>query len=236
MDAPKLPGDAPTDYERYLRVPELLRLQKPRSERAHRDELLFQVEHQTAELWFKLLLDDLKDAEALVDLDRLGEAERLLERGSLVLRILTEQILILTTMAPWDYHTIRLKLGRGSGAESPGFRGLLTEPKELWPRFEAQLRKRGVTLEDVYVSYHDHYDLFRLAEAMTDFDMRFQVWRLNHVTFIKRVIGRDVKSLKGYSVHELEQAMGTQLFPELWKVRNALTDRAGTSPQGSYGH
>ena len=219
-----------TDYERYLRVPELLALQKPRSDRAHRDELLFQVEHQTAELWFKLILEDLHDAGDLIDQDKPLEAERLFERAAKVMSILTEQILVLTTMAPWDYHAIRLKLGRGSGAESPGFRGLLQEPRELWPRFEALLKRRNVDLDTVYVDYHAHYDVFRLAEGMTDFDMRFQVWRLNHVTFIKRVIGRDVKSLKGYSVHELEQAMGAQIYPELWKVRNRLTDRAGTSP------
>jgi tryptophan 2,3-dioxygenase len=235
MDEPALPGSAPTDYERYLRVPELLALQKPREQRAHRDELLFQVEHQTAELWFKLITDDLADAARLIEQGRLLEAERLVERGTQVLRILTEQILILTTMSPWDYHTIRLKLGRGSGAESPGFRALMTVPRDLWPRFEAQRARRKVSLEDLYVHFHDHYDLFRLAEAMTDFDMRFQVWRLNHLTFIKRVIGRDVTSLKGYSVHELEQAMGFQLYPELWKVRNALTDRAGTSPHGAAG-
>ncbi|MCA1812891.1 MAG: hypothetical protein LC624_02935 [Halobacteriales archaeon] len=236
MDEPQLPGSGATDYERYLRVAELLSLQKPRELRAHRDELLFQIEHQTAELWFKQITEDLHDAGQLIDEGKVLEAERLLERGAQVIRILTEQILILTTMSPWDYHTIRLKLGRGSGAESPGFRQLMTAPRDLWPKYEAQLAKRKVTLEDVYVHFHEHYDLFRLAEAMTDFDMRFQVWRLNHVTFIKRVIGRDVMSLKGYSVHELESAMGMQLYPELWKVRNALTNRAGTSPHGSYGH
>lgn len=219
-----------TDYERYLRVPELLSLQKPRAEMAHRDELLFQVEHQTAELWFKLILSDLRDAGELVDSGKPLEAEGLFARAARVMTLLTEQILVLTTMAPWDYHAIRLKLGRGSGAESPGFRGLLTEPAKLWPKVEATLKARGVSIDDVYERYHDHYDVFRLCEAMTDFDMRFQVWRLTHVTFIKRVIGRDVKSLKGYSVHELESAMGQQLYPELWAVRNRLTTKAGTSP------
>jgi tryptophan 2,3-dioxygenase len=224
------PPSGTTDYERYLRVPELLSLQKPRADMAHRDELLFQVEHQTAELWFKVVLSDLRDAGHLMDQDKPLEAERLFERSARVMTLLTEQILILTTMAPWDYHAIRLKLARGSGAESPGFRGLLTEPKELWTKFEALLKRRAVGLDEVYERYHDHYDVFRLAEGMTDFDMRVQVWRLTHVTFIKRVIGRDVTSLKGYSVHDLEAAMGQQLYPELWAVRNRLTNKAGTSP------
>ena len=227
------PAEPLTDYERYLRIPELLALQKPVEDRAHRDELLFQVEHQSAELWFKLILSDLHDAGALMEQDKPLEAERLFERAARVMALLTEQILILTTMSPWDYHAIRLKLARGSGAESPGFRGLLTEPRALWPKFEALLKRRNVALDDVYVHYHEHYDAFRLAEGMTDFDMRLQVWRLTHLTFIKRVIGRDVMSLKGYSVHDLEAAMGQQVYPELWAVRNRLTNKAGTSP--SYG-
>ena len=48
---------ARTDYEAYIRTDELLALQKPLQERAHRDELLFQVIHQTFELWFKVALD-----------------------------------------------------------------------------------------------------------------------------------------------------------------------------------
>jgi len=232
-DHPTLPGHGDTDYERYLRVPELLSLQKAPEQLAHRDEMLFQVEHQSAELWFKLILFDLGHASRAIDAGQPLEAERLLQRGAMVLDVLRKQLLILGTMAPWDYHEIRRKLGRGSGAESPGFRALQMEPRKLWPHFQALLQKRGTGLEEVYVDYHRHYDLFRLAEALTDFDMAFQLWRLNHLTFIQRVIGRDVRSLKGYSVHDLEDAVKAQLFPELWAVRNTLTHRAGTSP--SYG-
>src|SRR5581483_8777287 len=56
---PILPGDAPSDYERYLRTDELLALQKEPSERAHHDELLFQVTHQSSELWLKLVTEQL---------------------------------------------------------------------------------------------------------------------------------------------------------------------------------
>ena len=50
---PILSGDAPSDYERYLRTGELLSLQKTSSERVHHDELLFQTVHQAAERWLK---------------------------------------------------------------------------------------------------------------------------------------------------------------------------------------
>ena len=41
---------------------------------------------------------------------------------------------------------------------------------------------------------------------------------------------RDVKSLKGYSVHQLETDVQMVLWPALWKVRNEITTKAGTSP------
>ena len=54
LNDPVLPGNGASDYERYLRTDELLALQKAPGEMAHRDELLFQTIHQTAELWLKL--------------------------------------------------------------------------------------------------------------------------------------------------------------------------------------
>src|SRR5439155_26016853 len=60
--APVLPGPGGSDYERYLRTDELLSLQKTAGERAHRDELLFQVVHQSSELWLKLASHEVEDA------------------------------------------------------------------------------------------------------------------------------------------------------------------------------
>ena len=60
---PHKPGDAAhgasgqTTYERYLRVDDLLALQKAPAERLHPDELVFQITHQTFELWWKLTLE-----------------------------------------------------------------------------------------------------------------------------------------------------------------------------------
>ena len=51
---PVLAGEGASDYERYLRTDELLKLQKRPEERAHHDELLFQTVHQSSELWLKL--------------------------------------------------------------------------------------------------------------------------------------------------------------------------------------
>jgi tryptophan 2,3-dioxygenase len=54
-----LEGEGNSDYERYIRTSELLRLQKGPDEWVHRDELLFTVVHQTSELWLKLATSEL---------------------------------------------------------------------------------------------------------------------------------------------------------------------------------
>src|SRR5437868_13507808 len=58
------------DYKTYLRLEQLLSAQRTLSSPPHHDELLFIVQHQTAELWFKLVLHELKGAiEALQRMD-----------------------------------------------------------------------------------------------------------------------------------------------------------------------
>ena len=59
---PILPGEAPSDYERYLRTDELLALQKTPDEWVHRDELLFQTVHQSSELWLKHATAEVEEA------------------------------------------------------------------------------------------------------------------------------------------------------------------------------
>ncbi|MGB0653464.1 MAG: tryptophan 2,3-dioxygenase family protein [Thermoplasmatota archaeon] len=228
-DGPVLAGEGGTDYERYMRTDELLELQKPTEELVHHDELLFQTVHQSFELWCKLVLHELDQVERLIAEDRLVEATPLVARCSAAIRVNTDALHVLETMTPWDFHVIRRALGQGSGSESPGFRGVLARAPTFWPSVEALVERRGTTLLAVYEKQDDQ-ELLRFLEALTDLDMFFHIWRLNHLAMIKRVIGRDVKSLKGYAIHALESDVQMVLWPALWSVRNELTTRAGTSP------
>jgi tryptophan 2,3-dioxygenase len=219
-----------SDYEVYMGTEALLKLQKPEDQMVHHDELMFQVVHQSFELWCKLVLFELKSVGKLLDEDRVIEAYPLVQRCTQAVKLNTEAMHALETMTPWDFHVIRAALGQGSGAESPGFRLIQQKAPVLWPKVEALLKRRKTDLLTVYTNPAKHPDLLRLLEHMTDFDMFFHIWRLNHLAMVKRVIGRDVKSLKGYAVHQLESDVNGVLWPALWKVRNHVTDRAGTSP------
>ncbi len=228
---PSLPGTGDTDYERYMRVDELLSLQKLPEERAHPDELLFQTIHQSFELWLKLVREELGRLKTYLDKDDLFTAVRLLRRCRKAISANTMALAVFDTMAPNDFHEVRRQLGNGSGAESPGFRILQKEAPTVWPHVEALLEREGETLDDIYLRAGHRSDLFVMMEAMTDLDQEVYLWRQTHLAVVKRIIGRDVKSLKGYAVRQLEEDIHQTLWPELWSVRERVTEVEGTSPE-----
>ena len=116
--------ERPLTYGTYLRVSELLSLQKSRSEPAHHDEPLFIVIHQVYELWFKLILHEIDSAAAQLGADRVAEATRLLRRVVEVQRVLVEQVKVLETMRPQDFLGFRYHLNPASGFQSVPFREL----------------------------------------------------------------------------------------------------------------
>lgn len=233
MQGPVLPGEGATDYERYLNVPLLLSAKKPRDKLFHRDEHLFQVVHQAAELWFDQIRWDIEEIDRLIHAGRTSDATRLLRRSQLIVKMLTDGVNVLTTMVVWDYHDIRLALGKGSGQESPGFNGILREAPKLEESYLKLLERRGVTLFEVCTGRGEHEDLLMLGDALVDFDMFFHMWRQNHLAFVKRMIGPGQRSLKGYAVDALEKhIVGHFFFKELLAVRDEMTLKAGTSPPG----
>ena len=136
---PILEGRGSSDYERYVRVPELLDLRKPVDQLAHPEERLFQTTHQSAELMLHHIDYEIDRVVEYVRTDHVALATNLMHRCKLIISLLREQILVLETMAPIDYHVFRVaSLGRGSGQESPGFSKLLDAGKRLWPPLKDQ--------------------------------------------------------------------------------------------------
>jgi tryptophan 2,3-dioxygenase len=221
---PILAGRGNTDYERYVRVPELLELQKPVELLAHPEERLFQTTHQAAELWLHQVDYEIGRVAELIDGDSIEQAADLLQRCRFIIDLLRHQIVVLETMAPADYHVIRTSsLGRGSGQESPGFHRLLEVGRRLWPRFAEMLKRRGVSVIEIERTPHDHAVLFRLVQAMMDYDEAFLNWRFTHMRLAFRIIGSNVLSLKGVPAAQLEAGTREPLFPELWEAISTLT-------------
>jgi tryptophan 2,3-dioxygenase len=111
-------------YAGYLDLDTLLAAQHPRSTPEHHDELLFIVQHQTSELWLRLVLHELRGARQYLAGDELAPALKCLARVKNIQRTLTEQWSVLATLTPREYAQFRGALGNASGFQSFQYRAV----------------------------------------------------------------------------------------------------------------
>ena len=111
-------------YGSYLKLDLLLAAQSPVSRPEHHDELLFIIQHQVTELWFKLILHELRAVRAELRADDLREAMKGIARVKHIQRTLTEQWSVLATLTPSEYAQFRGDLGASSGFQSWQYRAV----------------------------------------------------------------------------------------------------------------
>ena len=111
-------------YGDYLGLDQLLSAQHPRSHPPQHDELLFIIQHQTSELWLKLLLHELRSARSLLASDELPPALKRLARVKHIQNMLTHQWDVLATLTPSEYAQIRPFLATSSGFQSWQYRAV----------------------------------------------------------------------------------------------------------------
>jgi tryptophan 2,3-dioxygenase len=109
-------------YGDYLQLDLLLSAQRPLSDPPQHDELLFIIQHQTSELWLKLLVHELRSARSLLASDDLSPALKRLARVKHVQHVLTDQWSVLATLTPSEYALIRPFLATSSGFQSAQYR------------------------------------------------------------------------------------------------------------------
>jgi tryptophan 2,3-dioxygenase len=110
------------NYNSYLKVPELLQLQKLLSNPAHHDEMFFIVIHQAAELWFKLMLHETEGLKRAFKEDSISSAIKKLKRLTAVMDLQIKQINLLATLTPVEFAGFREHLRPASGFQSSQFR------------------------------------------------------------------------------------------------------------------
>jgi tryptophan 2,3-dioxygenase len=157
----KIEQDIETDFSKamsygdYLRLDTLLSAQVPLSDPPQHDELLFIVQHQTSELWLKLLVHELRSARALLASDDLSPALKRLARVKHVQHTLTDQWSVLATLTPSEYAEIRPFLATSSGFQSAQYR-------------EVEFLLGNKDAEMVKVFGHDPVAQARLAELLAE--------------------------------------------------------------------
>jgi tryptophan 2,3-dioxygenase len=111
-------------YGDYLKLDQLLSAQSPLSQPPHHDEMLFIIQHQTSELWMKLMIHELCAVLRDVQEDRLEASFKKLARVGHIQRMLFEQWSVLETLTPSEYLEFRDVLGKASGFQSWQYRAI----------------------------------------------------------------------------------------------------------------
>lgn len=111
-------------YDGYLGLDKILSAQRPLSKPEHHDEMLFIIQHQTSELWMKLLIHELRAAMEHIRRDELSPSFKVLARMKNILWQLFNQWSVLATLTPTEYAQFRGVLGRASGFQSHQHRGV----------------------------------------------------------------------------------------------------------------
>ncbi len=226
--SPVLSGPGDNDYTRYMRTDTLLALQRSPEEMLHRDELLFQSVHQTTELWLKFACFEVAGAiQAVAGEGDLEAAIELLARASLAMVQITGQLEMLRHISPSDFQVFRPALGNGSGLESPGWHSVRHESERLRASFMKLVADRNLDLLSIYRGKQSA-SLYRLAEAMVEWDERVSLWRARHYKVAVRTIGHGSVGTKGMPVDHLARLLNQKFFPELWTVRADLSALTAT--------
>ena len=192
-------------YNKYLKVPELIRLQRTLSDPVSHDELLFIVIHQTYELWFKQILHEIDSTIGWLGEGRTFRANHSLRAVTSIEKILVTQIHILESMAPIGFLEFRDKLNPASGFQSMQFREL-----EIVSGLKDE--RMLATFQD------DEFALDRLTERLKGTSLADAFWAL---------LGRH--GLKVEGANERVQSIVEILtypekYPELYNMQELLIE------------
>jgi tryptophan 2,3-dioxygenase len=215
----------PMSYSDYLHLHKLLTLQAPVSDDP--DELLFVVCHQSIELWFKVIIADLRRVVKLIDEDRWIEAATVLGRANDCSALVLAQTQSLQRLPVVSFHAFRCQLGTASGAQSLQFRELeilsgLRHPgylerlraigdEKVRGHLDALLTERSLAQahQDMAVRHgvrdwtlplrrpHAFGPLFVLNDKLLEFDDAWLRWRDEHVRLVQRMLGGDLRGTGG---------------------------------------
>lgn len=174
-------------YGSYLALDTLLDAQHPMSE--HHDEMLFIVQHQTSELWLKLVLHETRSAMELLAADEMRIALKRIARVKHIQRTLTDQWSVLATLTPTEYQEFRPYLGHASGFQSWQYRAV-----------EFALGNKHAGMLPVHTTDPEaHAVLSELLEAPSLYDEFLRYLSRRGYPIPTRVLERDVTT-----AHELD--------------------------------
>ena len=220
-------------YDGYLLLDKLLDAQVPLSEPPHHDEMLFIIQHQTSELWMKLLIHELEAAIKRLRNDDLGPCLKILARVKHIQKQLFEQWAVLETLTPTEYMEFRHVLGPASGFQSIQYRLveflLGNKNAQMLPVFnhapEQQARLRqALEAPSLYDEFLRH--LARAGHAIPA-ECVDRDWSQPHqhnpelIPMLKRIYEHPDEFWSAY--HLCEQLVDVEQSFQLWRFRHMKT-------------
>lgn len=177
-------------YGSYLALDELLSAQHPVSDPQHHDELLFIIQHQTSELWMKLMLHEIDHVRLLLSQDKLSQALKPLARVKHIQDVLIQQWSVLATLTPTEYAQFRGSLGNSSGFQSVQYRAI-----------EFSLGNKNADMLKVFAAEPENYELLKKQlEAPTLYDEFLRMLSRRQLPVPTHILERDVT--KAYTMNE----------------------------------
>jgi tryptophan 2,3-dioxygenase len=215
-EKPQLDFSRRMGYGDYLDLDKILSAQKPLSS-AH-DEMLFIVQHQTSELWMKLMLHELHAAMAHLAKDQLPPAFKMLARVSKIMEQLVHAWDVLATMTPPEYSAMRPSLGQSSGFQSFQYRSI-----------EFSLGNKNAAMLQPHAHAPERLATVRAAyESPSLYDLALQLLARRGLALPQSHLKRDWT--QGYQASaEVEQAWlqvyrDPQAYWDLYQLGEELTD------------
>jgi tryptophan 2,3-dioxygenase len=220
-------------YASYLQLPTLLSAQQPVSSPEHHDEMLFIIQHQTTELWLKLVLHELRSAAEHLRADNLGSALKEIARVKHIQKTLTEQWSVLATLTPTEYSQFRGFLGNSSGFQSSQYRAvefvLGNKNRKMLPVFESdpeaheQLRLllEAPSIYDEFLAYL-HRQGFDIPESVLNRDVtRAHEFSPELVPVFKHIYENAAENWGAYEA--CEELVDLEDNFQLWRFRHLRT-------------
>ncbi len=221
------------NYGGYLCLDTLFSAQKPISDPEHHDEMLFIIQHQTSELWMKLIIHELNEAIHCVQIKRLGRASKILARVKQIQKQLFEQWAVLETLTPSEYMQFRHVLGNASGFQSVHYRQvefLLGNKNEklinVFPEGSGSRKVLEKVLDspsiyDVFIK-HLYDEGYSVPESLVDRDLREpHVFNQKLMEVLVVIYKRPDQHWAMYAL--CEQLVDVEQSFQLWRFRHMKT-------------
>ena len=232
-------------YADYLCLDRLLDAQHPLSDPPHHDELLFIIQHQTSELWFKLTLHELSAACAHIRRNTLDPCFKILARVKMIQRQLFEQWGVLETLTPSEYVKFRHVLGPASGLQSAQYRSIeyilgnknaalleifkhdarayqalksVLESPSIYDEFLMHLRRRGHAVPDACIA-RDWSQPISAIQRSSPCSRRSTMPRMS--------IGTPTTCARNWSMSKRTSCSGVSAMLKPWSVSSATNAAPG---------